>query len=152
MSKQQKSVRIDHCFITNCISFVMVTLIYTLLGELHVCSRITSQHIFIFFGMTTAVMFMMMLTDRIPTSYNSIIMGMQILDIFIVVCVTNWIFQLLGLPMLFLWTLPNILFIFIFNIIVYFAVFGVNMLKYKKVQKQINEKLRQNRELSEKEW
>jgi hypothetical protein len=150
MRKHTDSVRVGYYFVTNCISFTVVTLIYTVLGECNIFARLAPQHIFIFFGMTTAVMCLMMLTDRIPTSSNLLIIGMQILDVFIVECLTNLLFQWVGTEPLFHWTWKNILLIIGFNIVAYFGVFSINVFKFRKEQDQINNKLRQNRELSQK--
>ncbi|WP_068786987.1 DUF3021 family protein [Paenibacillus phocaensis] len=129
MTKLKAYITID------CISFTFVILIFSGLSLLDVLPPLTTQLALQMFAMTTCVAFLMTLTDRIAwkSLWSSILMD--------IVTVLFSVFSIGGLFRIFPLNGFNIAVIGGMSVAVYFAVYGVLILKDRVDADKINQQI-----------
>ncbi len=125
----------DH-IITGCISFTLVSFFYAILGELRIANEINNHTLYdllIICGLISVVMFF---TDKIPFKTVYSIMGMNLLDIFLVVFLVG------GLALdMFPMRMDLMVSISVMILVIYFIVFGVMAIKNQADADCINKKI-----------
>lgn len=126
--------KIQTYIITNCISFTVLILVYSLLSVFGV-TELSAPAVFVLFVMTTCVAVAMFLTDKLAIKNKVLAMLVDIGDIVLVVFGVN---ALLGaFPM----GLDTAVAMLVIIVIVYFAVVGVFILRTKADVDEINKQL-----------
>lgn len=120
---------------SDCISYTFVVLIYSILASLDIMPPFTTLLAFQAFAMTTACTVLMALTDQIPWKNRWLSMIVDLIDVLLGVFVTGILLQVFSLNLL------NLIVIIGMCVFVYFAVYGVLMIKDKMDASHINQQL-----------
>lgn len=120
---------------SDCISYTFVVLIYSILASLDIMPPLTTLLAFQLFAMSTAATVLMACTDQIPWKNRWLSMIVDLIDVLLGVFVTGMLLQVFSLNLL------NLMVIIGMCVFVYFAVYGVLMIKDKMDASHINQKL-----------
>lgn len=120
---------------SDCISYTFVVLIYSILASLDIMPPLTTLLAFQLFAMSTAATLLMAITDRIAWKNRWLSMIVDLIDVLLGVFVTGMLLQVFSLNLL------NLIVIIGMCIFVYFAVYGVLMIKDQVDASRINQKL-----------
>lgn len=122
-------------FTIDCISFTFVILIFSGLSLLDLLPPLTTLIALQIFAMTTCIAFLMTLTDRIPWNslWPSILV--DIVTVLFSVFTIGWLFQVFPMD----W--PNFTVISGMSVVVYFAVYGVLIIKDRVDADKINQQI-----------
>ncbi|MCK8485821.1 DUF3021 domain-containing protein [Paenibacillus sp. MBLB2552] len=122
-------------FTIDCISFTFVILIFSGLSLLDLLPPLTTLIALQIFAMTTCIAFLMTLTDRIPWNslWPSILVdiGTVLFSVFTI----GWLFHVFPMD----W--PNFTVISGMSVVVYFAVYGVLIIKDRVDADKINQQI-----------
>ncbi|MGP0584022.1 DUF3021 family protein [Paenibacillus timonensis] len=122
-------------FTIDCISFTFVILIFSGLSLLNLLPPLTTLIALQIFAMTTCIAFLMTLTDRIPwkSLWPSILV--DIVTVLFSVFAIGWLFHVFPMD----W--PNFAVISGMSVVVYFAVYGVLIIKDRVDADKINQQI-----------
>ncbi|MBM6994404.1 hypothetical protein D3C76_110950 [compost metagenome] len=122
-------------FTIDCISFTFVILIFSGLSLLDLLPSLTTLIALQIFAMTTCITFLMTLTDRIPwkSLWPSILV--DIVTVLFSVFAIGWLFHVFPMD----W--PNFAVISGMSVVVYFAVYGVLIIKDRVDADKINQQI-----------
>jgi len=126
--------KIQTYIMTNCISYTVLILVYTLLAALDMVN-LTVEAVFVLFAMTTCVAVAMFFTDKLAIKNRFLAILVDLGDIALVVFGIN---ALLGtFPM----GLETVAMMLVVMVIVYFAATGIFLLRTKADEEAINKQL-----------
>lgn len=126
-------------FISNCLSFTLVTVIYAVLSKYGVVYELRDYTLLQFFCITTAICLLMYLTDRIPV--KTLAGGIA----FDLLCVAAVVYTLGPLFGMFPMEWPILLLVAGMIAVVYAGVFAVFYVQNKAAAESINKKLSKQR-------
>lgn len=129
MSKLKAYITID------CISFTFIILIFSGLSLLDVLPPLTTQLALQIFAMTTFIQLLMILTDRIPWKSLWPSIAVDIVTVLFSVFAIGWLFHVFPMN----W--PNFALISGMSVAVYFAVYGVLIMKDRVDADKINQQI-----------
>ncbi len=122
-------------FSINCYSFTLLILIYAVLDKLNVFPPVTSDHIFVYFLMTTLIAILIALTNKLPIKNNLLCSLIRLLDITLVVFSLGITFKIFPLD----WFIISIIMGMI--LVIYFGVQGLLIIKDHSDAHAINKQL-----------
>ncbi|GIO42366.1 hypothetical protein [Paenibacillus apis] len=128
---------------SDCISFTFVVLIYSILASLDILPPLTTLLAFQLFAMSTAATLLLAITDRIAWKNRWLSIAVDLIDVLIGVFVSGMLLNVFVLNPL------NLAVVVGMCIFVYFAVYGVLMIKDQVDASRINQQLQwlqQNRD------
>ncbi|MGG6310692.1 DUF3021 family protein [Paenibacillus macerans] len=127
--------KLKNYLVTDCISFTFVTLVYSILSSLDVLPPFKTVLVFQMFAITTCVALLMFLTDRIPWKSLWPSMAVDILVVLLSVFTVGPLLRVFPLN----WA--NFAVISGMSLLVYFAVYGVLMIKDRADADRINQQI-----------
>ncbi|MDU4694994.1 MAG: DUF3021 family protein [Paenibacillus sp.] len=119
----------------DCISYTFVILIFSGLSLLDVLPSLTTLLALQIFAMTTCIALLMFLTDRIPWKSLWSSIAVDIVTVLVSVFGIGWLFRVFPMD----W--PNFALIGGMSVMVYFAVFGVLVIKDRVDADKINQRI-----------
>ncbi|WP_044477426.1 DUF3021 family protein [Paenibacillus antibioticophila] len=128
---------------SDCISFTFVVLIYSILASLDILPPLTTLLAFQLFAMSTAATLLLAITDRIAWKNRWLSIAVDLIDVLLGVFVSGMLLNVFVLNPL------NLAVVVGMCIFVYFAVYGVLMIKDQVDASRINQQLQwlqQNRD------
>ncbi|GIO39662.1 hypothetical protein J41TS12_45230 [Paenibacillus antibioticophila] len=128
---------------SDCISFTFVVLIYSILASLDIMPPLTTLLAFQLFAMSTTATLLMAITDRIAWKNRWLSIAVDLIDVLLGVFVSGMLLNVFVLNPL------NLAVVVGMCIFVYFAVYGVLMIKDQVDASRINQQLQwlqQNRD------
>lgn len=120
---------------SDCISYTFVVLIYSMLALFDIMPPLTTLLAFQLFAMSTAATLLMALTDRIAWKHRWISIAVDLLEVLFGVFVTGMLLDV------FVLNLFNLAVVVGMSIFIYFAVYGVLMIKDQVDASRINQQL-----------
>lgn len=128
---------------SDCISYTFVVLIYSTLASFDIMPPLTTLLAFQLFSMSTAATLLMAITDRIAWKNRWLSIAVDLIDVLLGVFVSGMLLNVFVLNLL------NLTVVIGMCIFVYFAVYGVLMIKDQVDASRINQQLQwlqQNRD------
>ncbi|WP_059051280.1 DUF3021 family protein [Paenibacillus senegalimassiliensis] len=120
---------------SDCISYTFVVLIYSILASVDIMPPLTTILAFQLFAMSTAATVLMAFTDQIAWKSRWLSIAVDLIDVLLGVFVTGMLMQV------FILNLLNLAIVAGMCIFVYFAVYGVLMIKDQVDASRINQQL-----------
>lgn len=122
-----------------CIAYTLVSLVYVFFSQLNIFKEINNKTLLLLFAITVLAVVLMAITDKYPYKTKSGIIIVNILDIFVSICIINIFAKTFKFDPIYIFS------ILIAASISYFGVSAVLILKDYKDAYLINKKIEKNK-------